>query len=271
MDKPQADPTIHRRAILAVAAAAITGAQAPVQDSWPSLAPEIFGDRAIADGSSVLGIDAPYRAEDAAVVPITIRSLLSATDGRGIRSLTLVIDENPSPLAAVLKPGPASGLTALSTRVRIDSYTNVTAVAELDDGRLYVAQRFVKAAGGCSAPAARLEADATPVGEMRFRQFTAASGVPSGRGEAQLMIRHPNYSGMQMDQVSRLYVPAQFVKSVQIWQGAELLLTIEAGISISENPTFRFDYRPNGAATFRAEAEDSDGKIFRQEWPATAS
>ena len=50
------------------------------------------------------------------------------------------------------------------------------------------------------------------------------------------MIRHPNYSGMQMDQLTRLYVPAQFVKSVRIWQGDDLLLSIESGISISENP-----------------------------------
>ena len=50
------------------------------------------------------------------------------------------------------------------------------------------------------------------------------------------MIRHPNYSGMQMDQVTRLYVPAHFVKSVRIRQGQDLLLSIESGISISENP-----------------------------------
>jgi sulfur-oxidizing protein SoxY len=85
------------------------------------------------------------------------------------------------------------------------------------------------------------------------------------------MIRHPNYSGMQMDQVSRLYVPAHFVKSVRIRQGQDLLLSIESGISISENPSFRFDFRPSGAATFSAEMEDSEGRSFRQEWPATAT
>ena len=76
------------------------------------------------------------------------------------------------------------------------------------------------------------------------------------------MIRHPNYSGMQMDQLTRLYVPAHFVKSVRIWQGQDLLLAIESGISMSENPIFRFDYRPNGATSFSAEMEDSDGGSF---------
>ncbi len=246
------------------------GAQAPVQqDPWPALAAQIFDGRAIQDSNSVLEIDAPQRAEDAALVPIGIRSLLPSDDDRRIVSITLVIDENPSPLAAVFAPGARSGMRSLSTRVRINSYTNVHAVAELSDGHLYATQRYVKAAGGCSAPAAKLASDPVPPGTMRFRQFPLASGMDPDIREAQLMIRHPNFSGMQMDQVTRLYVPALFVKSVRVWQGDELLLSIEGGISIAENPEFRFDYHPNGAAGFRAEMQDSEGHAFMQEWPAT--
>ena len=72
-----------------------------------------------------------------------------------------------------------------------------------------------------------------------------------------------------MDQITHLYVPAQFVKSVRIWQGEELLVSIGSGISISENPSFRFDYQPNGATSFSAQMEASDGRTYRQEWPAT--
>ena len=84
------------------------GAGAGAQDPWPSLAAQIFDGRAVRDGSAILAIDAPYRAEDAALVPIGIRSLLPADDARRIRGITLVIDENPSPLAAVFSPGPAA-------------------------------------------------------------------------------------------------------------------------------------------------------------------
>lgn len=276
MSKRQAHLLQRRRLLLAAvalgAAARRAAAQAPAQqDPWPSLAAQIFNGRTVQDGATIMAIDAPYRAEDAALVPVAVRSLLPSGDSRRIVGITLVIDENPSPLAAVFSPGPSSELRGLSTRVRVDSYTNLHAVAELSDGQLYAAQRFVKAAGGCSAPAAKLEADSIPLGTMRFRQFAAAAGADPDRYEAQLMIRHPNYSGMQMDQVSRLYVPAHFVKSVRIRQGQDLLLSIESGISISENPSFRFDFRPNGAATFSAEMEDSEGRSFRQEWPATAT
>jgi sulfur-oxidizing protein SoxY len=46
---------------------------------------------------------------------------------------------------------------------------------------------------------------------------------------------------------------------------------METGISISEDPNFRFTYVPNGAAMFKVEAKDSGGKVFRREWPMSAS
>jgi sulfur-oxidizing protein SoxY len=262
----------RRRAMAATLAIGMVGRRAEAQtataeNSWPSLAGQIFNNRSLDDGSAVLAIDAPYRAEDAAVVPISIHSLLPADDKRRIRSITLVIDENPSPLAAKFSLGENSGIRSLSTRIRVDSYTKIHAVAEMADRRLFVAERFVKAAGGCSAPAAKQQAGAIPLGTMRFRQFPPVAGSDSR--EIQLMIRHPNYSGMQMDQLTRLYVPAHFVSSINIWQGDDLLLGIESGISISENPEFRFDYRPDSATVFRAEARDSEGKSFKESWSVT--
>jgi sulfur-oxidizing protein SoxY len=253
--------------MLAALAASVAARMARAADSdpWPDLASQIFNDRPIADGNSMLAIDAPYRAEDAAVVPISLRTLLPGGDR--LRSITVVIDQNPSPLAAKFVLGENSDIRNISTRVRVDSYTNIHAVAELPDGNLIAIERFVKAAGGCSAPAAKQQADAIPLGTMRFRQFPPGSNAD--RREAQLMIRHPNYSGMQMDQITRLYVPAHFVSSVKVWQGDDLLLSIESGISISENPEFRFDYRPNGASAFRAEVQDSEGRSFQQSWSAT--
>ena len=41
------------------------------------------------------------------------------------------------------------------------------------------------------------------------------------------------------------------------------------GISISEDPNFRFTFKPNGAKEFRVDAEDTTGKTFSGAWPAT--
>ena len=139
----------RRRTVMAAVALGFAGraanAQAPAEPNpWPSLAEQIFGKQDMADGRAVLAIDAPYRAEDAAVVPVSVHNILPAGDDRRIQSITLVIDENPSPLAAKFVLGETSGLRTLSTRIRVDSYTNIHAVAETVDGDLFVTERFCK-------------------------------------------------------------------------------------------------------------------------------
>jgi sulfur-oxidizing protein SoxY len=240
-------------------------------DSWPNLARDIFNGRDLADGTGLIAIEMPYRAEDAAIVPVTLRATLPPGDTRTLKAITLVIDQNPAPVAATFQVG--AGLTMISTRVRIDSYTNVHAVAEFSDGGLYASAVFVKASGGCSAPTAKNAEEAKAnLGQMRFRQFAKpADGPVSGLREAQVMIRHPNNSGLQRDQVTLLYVPALFVRELHIWQGEQLVLAMDGGISISEDPNIRFNYLPNGATHFRLEAVDTDGHVFKGEWPVEAA
>ena len=84
--------------------------------------------------------------------------------------------------------------------------------------------------------------------------------------EAQIMIGHPNNSGLQMDQVTQLYIPAFFVNQLKLTQDDSPVLSMEGGISISEDPNLRFTYVSNGAKRFRAEAKDTDGHVFRNEW-----
>lgn len=253
------------------AALACTSAQfakaAETIDPWPELVRDIFNGRPIGDGSRLISIDMPSRAEDAALVPVTLRTMLPPVDARTVKKITLVIDQNPAPVAATFEI--AAGVTMISTRVRVDSYSNVHAVAELSDGQLYVATTFVKASGGCSAPAIKnLDQTNADLGQMRFRQFARAADEPrSAPQEAQVMIRHPNNSGLQRDQITLLYVPAFFIRELRIRQGTELILAMEGGISISENPNIRFNYVPHGAATIEVEAVDTGGHVFKGDWP----
>jgi sulfur-oxidizing protein SoxY len=241
------------------------------RDSWPELADAVFKGRPLADGAGLIAIEMPIRAEDAAIVPLTVRATLPPGDMRRVKAFTVVIDENPAPVAATFNIGPNAVVSAVSTRVRIDSYTDVHAVAELTDGKLYAVKTYVKASGGCSAPAGKI-ADKSGIGQMRLRQFAKPADSAAGNlREAQIMIRHPNNSGLQMDQITRHYLPAYFVQSVKVWQGEELLLTVESSISISEDPNFRFTYLPNGAKSFVAEAIDTENRMFKGDWPIDAS
>jgi len=236
-------------------------------DPWPGLVQDIFNNRPMNDGADVVGIEMPYRAEDAAIVPVTLRTKLSPDDSRRIKAITLVIDQNPAPMAARFELGPEARVSEISTRVRVNNYTNVHAVAELSDGRLYVAKTYVKASGGCSAPAAKNAEEAkNRLGQIRYRQFVRPDQGPTSAREAQIMIGHPNNSGLQMDQLTQLYIPAFFINELHLWQDDSLVLSMEGGISISEDPNIRFTYVSNGAKLFRAEAKDTEGHVFQKSW-----
>ena len=246
------------------AQAATVGQDQPSEETWNSIKGDIFKGRPILDGSGLVVLDAPRRAEDSAIVPIGMRVNFAGDDKRTLKSLTLVIDENPAPVAGTFTIGPRSGVTAISTRVRVNAYSYVRLVAELSDGQLYGVKAFVKASGGCSAPASsNSDATRTLLGQMKFRTFRPESDALP---EAQIMLRHPQNSGLQMDQLTRLYVPPFFVDNLKIWQGDDLVVAMEGGIAISEDPNIRFNYRPNGAAGFRVEAIDTSKHLFKDEW-----
>jgi sulfur-oxidizing protein SoxY len=76
------------------------------------------------------------------------------------------------------------------------------------------------------------------------------------------MIKHPNNSGLQMDQLTGLYIPAHFVEKIEVRTGNKVIFAMEGGISISENPNFRFSYQGNASDPMSMHAEDSQGNKF---------
>jgi sulfur-oxidizing protein SoxY len=247
-----------------------TAAHAEVDEAtraarWADLSAQIFGDRTVADGAGMLSIEAPDRAADAALVPVKI--LLAEPMRHQVRQLYLVIDDNPSPLAGRFAFGPAAETSAIATRVRVDDYTYLHAVAETADGKLYGVARFIKAAGGCSAPAGKDQALAMQrLGRMKMTlQGAPRLGAPT---EAHLLISHPNNSGMQMDQLTRNYVPADFVRQTKVTYNGELVLALESDISISEDPSLTFSFVPGApVGELKAEVDDSHNRRFEQGWP----
>lgn len=248
-------------AVILSAPAVLAQTTTVADPAWPGLKSDLFGDRQLVEDTGAITLEAPSRATDPAIVPVK----LTLDPSRDIRKVTLVIDENPAPVAATFEIAEGSGLTELSTRVRVNAYTDIHAVAEAADGTLYVTKQFVKAAGGCAAPAAK-DADvaARQMGQMKLRSFAAADIGGVAPHEAQLLIRHPNNSGLQKDQVTLLYIPAHFITDLVVDRGGERLFSMTGGISISEDPSFRFNYRGDPSVPFHAKATDTEGNVFEK-------
>lgn len=222
---------------------------------WDDLRESVIGlDTEPPVDPAVLDLAAPMRADDAAIVPIHITQPAGAPE---LSALSLVIDQNPAPVAAEYTFGPAMMPLDFEVRVRVDAYSNVRAIGQTAAGDRTMAGRFVKASGGCSAPAGKdMAAVKQTMGQMRWR-----SAEQDGRTIGTLMIRHPNFSGLQRDQLTLLNIPALFIQTLEVRQGDDVLFTMDAGISISEDPVFRFAYSPNGQPV-SVHAVDTDGNVW---------
>ena len=220
----------------------------------------IFGDEQLLDGSHLFSLDTPYRALDAAMVPISINFKIDQKKDYFVKSLTLIIDENPSPMVSKFKFSTKIGNASLTTRVRVDKYTYVRAIAETSDNKKYMVANFVKAAGGCSAPSlADMDAVMARLGKMKMKFIE--TGTEKSLNKAEFLISHPNYSGLQFNQLTRSEIPAHFINYIKIYQDDEIILEANPDISLSEDPSITFHYLDSGGP-LKVHIEDSEGQQF---------
>ncbi len=247
-------------AFMSMAVHAVT----PKEPLWPKLKVEYFGDKPILeDANDWLKIEAPKRAEDAAIVPISVKATLKPTSEKYIKNIHIVIDNNPEPYSANIHLAPKLTPIDISTRMRVQQYTFVRAIAEMNDGSLHMVSRFVKASGGCSAPAGKDAAAALArLGKMQIRMRKPEVGKPV---QAQVIVSHPNYNGLQFDQKLRKYIGAHYVKNIKITFNGEPLINVDAGISFSEDPSIRFTFVPKEHGMLKAVVVDSKQQTFSLE------
>lgn len=225
---------------------------------WDALRPKLFGDRPVLTGTGQVQVQAPLRAAYGASVPVKITTLASQSGPLPVRRLWLVVDKNPSPVAAVIQVSPALGQADFETRLRVDEYSHVRVVAELSDGSLHSDSRFVKTSGGCSAPPNREHPEL--IGRTTLR--LAAPFQPQGLNTADVTVLHPNDTGFELNNVTVMYIPPHFVRSIRLRQGDTPLFDAELDFSVSENPTLRFHFVPQGPGELRAEVEDSKERHY---------
>jgi sulfur-oxidizing protein SoxY len=229
-------------------------------DLWDSLLrAKYFADREITVGKSVVEMRIPLRAEDAGVVPVSIDAKIPQTALRYVEKLYVFVDKNPKPLAGLFHVTPEMGQADLALRLRINEFTKVRVVAELNTGELHMDEGFTRASGGCSEPPPflKLKEARARIGEMKFRTLP---GAEADSALGQLIISHPNVTGLQLDQRTRAFIPAEYVTKVVINFNGVHIMTAETDISLSEDPSFRFFFKPQQGGTIEARMTDSKGR-----------
>lgn len=217
---------------------------------------QYFAGKTIEESNEVIEIDAPYRAEDPALVPLKIISKIKQTKSLYVKKILVLVDNNPFPFVGEFEFTPETGKADLAMRVRVNTYSYIRAIAEMNNGKLYMTKKFVKASGGCSAPiGADLDAAMKRLGKVKFKldkQLTIGEPL-----QTQLLISHPNITGMQMDQMTRFVKKSQFIDRLKVSFDGKPVLTAKIDIAISADPNFRFYFVPDKAGTLKAEFSDT--------------
>ena len=143
---------LNRSAAVVAAMASAGLLPQAAQAAWSQAA---FDTKTLADVVKALGGAAPVESKDVtltgpdiaeygAVVPVVCGSSLP-----GVKRLALLVEKNPSILAAVFDVSDAVDAN-FSTRVKMGQSSNVYALAMMADGKVLFAQKEIKVTlGGC--------------------------------------------------------------------------------------------------------------------------
>jgi sulfur-oxidizing protein SoxY len=95
-------------------------------------------------------LDLPEIAENGNTVPMAVSVDSPMTEQSHVTDVLVVADENPRAGVAMFHFSPASGVAEVSTRIRLGSTQNITAIAKMNDGSFFMATKQVKVTiGGC--------------------------------------------------------------------------------------------------------------------------
>ncbi len=214
-------------------------------EAWESVKEQLYGDRMLLNGNRVIAIDAPYRTFDDARTDIAAQVI--APDGAKVAKVTVVLDENPMPVSAVFDLTEPQPSFYFDITMRVNGPTPMHVIAETNDGRVFVTETFVKTSGqgACSAPPGTdPDLALASLGRMDIAVASTLPGVDTGRlssltaglNRMDVDISHPSHSGMQMDQISLLFIPMRYVENVEIDLDGKGYVALTGSISLSENP-----------------------------------
>lgn len=237
------------------------------EQAWEQLRSGLFGEREIDATGTVLSLKAPFRAEDASAVPISVRALIPQVTERYVQTIHMYVDKNPVPLVGLFDFTPTSGKADLAIRIRVNDFSFVRAIAELNTGELHMTKVFVRSMGGCSAPpGASIQASIKHLGDTRMRLL--GEFRPGEPNLLQMRIRHPNITGMALDPRTNAMPPAYFVSAFEVSYAGRSVLKARTTFSISQDPSYRFFFVPeNAEGSLQVRAMDTRQHEFVSEHP----
>ena len=238
---------------------------------WPASAAEADVAAAIAEDFGPLPdlasipdggirIALPEFSDSGKSVPLTVTvpASMSGTDYPEL--VAVYAARNPRPRVCRVSFTPACAEASFSTRIRIDSYQDVTIMVRMADGTVYRAVRKVDVTyGACEDPIAN---EQFPPGWSPSMRVSVPKVVISGsEAEIRTIIGHPMETGFRHN-MQGLLIPVRIAETFHCKLDGDTVFSVRLEPAIAANPYFAFKLKAPASGELRFEWEDTTGDLY---------
>ena len=196
-------------------------------------------------------------------VPLTVDVPCTMTDLDYPETVAVYAARNPRPRIAKAHFTPLCALPRFSTRVRIDSYQDVTIVVRMASGEIFKGVRKVDVTYGACEDA--IANDQFPPGwSPRIRIATPETVTAGEFANIRTIIGHPMETGFRHN-AQGLIVPVRIAEWFRCFANGEMAFSVKLEPAISANPYFEFFLRVETDTDLYFEWVDTTGDTYQEQ------
>lgn len=228
---------------------------------------EDFGINDMPDGNVV--IDMPEFTDSGKAVPLSVTVPCTMTGLDYPEVVAVYAARNPRPRIGKFYFTPACSEAKFATRVRIDSYQNITIVVKMASGEIFKGVRKVDVTyGACEDPVAN---DQFPAGWAPSIRLSVPDSATSGEEvPIRTIISHPMETGFRRDKRG-LLIPVRIVETFRCFSNDEMVFAVKLEPAIAANPYFAFNLTMKETAQLRFEWVDTSSDVYADEATVVAA
>lgn len=259
---PRSDARISRRGLClgttSLLALGVPGlSRASGADVLEAIA-EDFGDVVFAEGKIL--VDMPDFSDSGKSVPMAVTVPCSMEGLDYPEVVAVYAARNPRPRIVAVYFTPACSEATFSTRVRLDSYQDLTFVVKMATGEVFHYVRQVDVTyGACEQPVA---SDQFPDGwAPKIRLAVPVTAEAGAEAEIRTIISHPMETGFRHNSRG-LMIPVRIAERFRCFANEKLAFSAKLEPAISANPYMAFHLKVDETTHLRFEWVETNGDIY---------
>ena len=182
--------------------------------------------------SDAIDITAPSRAENGAIVQVSVNSRIPNTE-----AIAIFVEKNPTALIGnyLFNDGAQAKMV---TRIKMAETSDIKVIVKVDD-RYFTASKKVQVlengCGGSSSVNAQFKSSM----KIRAKQIKDESSKTEKVVQVKAIITHPMHTGRGKDE-SGEFIPAHFIQHITIKHHNKKAIEMQLGTGIAKNPYLTF-------------------------------